>query len=70
MLMEKYLRAESPAETQQVLRPPKGTNRGRGSADSTTKAKGIGSWTSGSQSPGYLWLLFAGPGAHESGARL
>lgn len=25
MLMEKYLTAESPAETQQVLRPPKGT---------------------------------------------
>lgn len=40
MLVEKHLKAESPAETQQVLCPPKGTNRGRGSADSPHKSHG------------------------------
>lgn len=40
MLVEKHLRAESPAETQKVLCLPKDANHGRGLVDSLHKSWG------------------------------
>lgn len=64
MLVEKHLRAESPAETQKVLCLPKGASHGRGLADSPHKS--WGNWLMDKCSPRALaiyssCLLAQGP---------
>lgn len=62
MLLEKHLRAQSP----QCFVFTRAQTKAETQLTAPTKAMETGSWTTGSEGPDYLWLLFAGPGAHDS----